>query len=99
MLEGVYLMRRSTSLVKQVRARSASKGRFVHVVLSRLGWRCGGDVGEGTGEESPGSSPRFCLCVGDDVSDEDMFLALKVSGLIQIQLSFAGYSARICRTS
>lgn len=47
------------------------------MVLSKLGWRPRGDGGgEGTAGNVPGS--RFCLCVGDDVSDEDMFLALKV---------------------
>lgn len=52
-----------------------SKGNFVHMVLSRLGWSSedsGSDVGTFGGG-------RFCLCVGDDVSDEDMFLAVKVN--------------------
>lgn len=61
----------------KVRARGASKGRFVHMVLSKLGWRPRGGGGrEANAGKIPGS--RFCLCVGDDVSDEDMFLALKV---------------------
>lgn len=65
----------------EVRARGASKGRFVHMVLSKLGWRPRGDGGgEGTAGNVPGS--RFCLCVGDDVSDEDMFLALKSYGTV-----------------
>lgn len=57
-----------------MRARGASKGSFVHMVLDKLGW--GSDGGE-TGDSVAGAG-RFCLCVGDDVSDEDMFLAVKV---------------------
>lgn len=63
----------------KVRARGVSKGNFVHMVLSRLGWSSedsGLEMGSGGLGEFGGG--RFCLCVGDDVSDEDMFLAVKV---------------------
>lgn len=76
----------------QVRARGASKGNFVHMVLGRLSWPAGGDVaanldadtpaplGDDHGNHGATTAPggRFCLCVGDDVSDEDMFIAAKV---------------------
>lgn len=72
---------------KQVRARGASKGNFVHMVMDRLGWPIeGDDAATATTTASPNELPaaaaapggRFCLCVGDDVSDEDMFIAAKV---------------------
>lgn len=59
------------------------------MVMDRLGWPLEG-AGSAT-TASPGEIPdaaaaaaaaapggRFCLCVGDDVSDEDMFIAAKV---------------------
>lgn len=50
------------------------------MVFSRMGWGSEGVALEGGSDEDkdqPGSG-RFCLCVGDDVSDEDMFIAVKV---------------------
>ncbi|CAN0035179.1 unnamed protein product, partial [Laminaria digitata] len=63
----------------EVRARGASKGNFVHMVFSRMGWGKEGIALEGAPDEDKDqpSSGRFCLCVGDDVSDEDMFIAVK----------------------
>lgn len=63
----------------QVRSGGSSKGRFVDVVLSKLGWRRWDDGRQGTGEGSPASDRKLCICIGDDVSDEEMFLAVKVS--------------------
>lgn len=77
--------------MRQVRARGASKGNFVHMVMDRLGWQpeCTTfpDDDDGAGDQNGSSARvaktdapggRFCLCVGDDVSDEDMFIAAKV---------------------
>lgn len=75
---------------RQVRARGANKGNFVHMVLGRLSWPVDGsatdtsagdaDANDGDGAVAAAAAPggRFCLCVGDDVSDEDMFIAAKV---------------------
>ncbi|CAM9826529.1 unnamed protein product [Scytosiphon promiscuus] len=74
----------------EVRARGASKGSFVHMVMDRLGWQpeCPTFPDDDDGADDQGDSSlgvaktdapggRFCLCVGDDVSDEDMFIAAK----------------------
>ncbi|CAN0153793.1 unnamed protein product [Pylaiella littoralis] len=66
----------------EVRARGANKGNFVHMVLDRLGWPAEGAASAGNvrGDLVAAAAPgggRFCLCVGDDVSDEDMFIAVK----------------------
>eukprot|EP00904_Undaria_pinnatifida_P002011 jgi/Undpi1/11810/HiC_scaffold_4.g01509.m1 len=62
----------------EVRARGSSKGNFVHMVFSRMGWCSGGAGPEGGPDDQHHSaSGRFCLCIGDDVSDEDMFIAVK----------------------
>lgn len=73
-------------MVPQVRARGANKGNFVHMVLGRLKWPVEGvaaadadDYGGGGVAATAAPGGRFCLCVGDDVSDEDMFIAAKVS--------------------
>ena len=50
------------------------------MVFSRMGWCSGGAGPEGGPDDQHHSaSGRFCLCIGDDVSDEDMFIAVKVS--------------------
>ncbi|CAB1119784.1 GT20 [Ectocarpus sp. CCAP 1310/34] len=70
----------------EVRARGANKGNFVHMVLDRLGWPS--EVSsfpapaDATDTDAPATTAssaggRFCLCVGDDVSDEEMFVAVK----------------------
>lgn len=64
-----------------MRARGVNKGNFVHMVLSKLGWSLGGGFMQGTSRNVPVSG-RFCLCVGDDVSDEDMFNAVKVRTVV-----------------
>ncbi|CAM9621887.1 unnamed protein product [Ectocarpus sp. 6 AP-2014] len=70
----------------EVRARGANKGNFVHMVLDRLGWPsevssfpAPADATDTDAAVSTASSAggRFCLCVGDDVSDEEMFIAVK----------------------
>ncbi|CAM9119306.1 unnamed protein product [Ectocarpus fasciculatus] len=73
----------------EVRARGASKGNFVHMVLDRLGWPSEvssfptpTDATDTTGAAvattaASSAGGRFCLCVGDDVSDEEMFIAVK----------------------
>eukprot|EP00903_Cladosiphon_okamuranus_P018856 g17344.t1 len=73
----------------EVRARGANKGNFVHMVLGRLAWPVEGSAGDGDddgggddcddcdGAAAAAPGGRFCLCVGDDVSDEDMFVAAK----------------------
>jgi len=64
------------------------------MVMDRLGWPFEGAATATTSTTTagPGEIPnaaaaaasvaapggRFCLCVGDDVSDEDMFIAAKV---------------------
>ena len=54
----------------------------MHMVLSRLGWSkleaCSSTNARFAIDAGVGGEGRFCLCVGDDVSDEDMFLAVKV---------------------
>ncbi|CAM9390844.1 unnamed protein product, partial [Ectocarpus sp. 8 AP-2014] len=70
----------------EVRARGANKGNFVHMVLDRLGWPsevssfpAPADATDTDAAVTIASSAggRFCLCVGDDVSDEEMFIAVK----------------------
>ena len=50
------------------------------MVFSRMGWGPEGAAMEGGSDElkDQPTNGRFCLCVGDDVSDEDMFIAVKV---------------------
>lgn len=85
----------------QVRARGANKGNFVHMVLDRLGWPAESSTSAGDVHDdfiaAAAPAGRFCLCVGDDVSDEDMFIAVKVGGPAYLSIVCAcGYSHVFC---